>query len=155
MVEEQLRFSYQEFRALPLGRQRADFHCVTTWSKLDNLWEGVRVVDLMTRVRLKPEARYVIVHCDGDYTTNLPLEEFADEDVMLAWRHDGHDLEPDHGWPLRLVVPKLYGWKSAKWVRAIEFAFEDRRGFWEVRGYHNHADPWTQERYSFQEDPED
>ncbi|MGZ3619483.1 MAG: sulfite oxidase-like oxidoreductase [Candidatus Binataceae bacterium] len=155
LVEEQLRFSYQEFRALPLSRQRADFHCVTTWSKLDNLWEGVRVVDLMTRVRLKPEARYVVVHCDGGYTTNLPLEEFVDEDVMLAWRHDGRDLEPDHGWPLRLVVPKLYGWKSAKWVRVIEFSFEDRRGFWEVRGYHNHADPWTQERYSFQEDPED
>ena len=155
LVEEQLRFSYQEFRALPLSRQRADFHCVTTWSKLDNLWEGVRVVDLMTRVRLKPEARYVVVHCDGGYTTNLPLEEFVDDDVMLAWRHDGRDLEPDHGWPLRLVVPKLYGWKSAKWVRAIEFSFEDRRGFWEVRGYHNHADPWTQERYSFQEDPED
>jgi DMSO/TMAO reductase YedYZ molybdopterin-dependent catalytic subunit len=155
MVEEQLRFSYEEFRALPLSRQRSDFHCVTTWSKLDNLWEGVRTVDLMARVRLKPEARYVIVHCDGDYTTNLPLEEFVDQDVILAWRHDGRDLEPDHGWPLRLVVPKLYGWKSAKWVRTIEFAFEDRRGFWEVRGYHNHADPWTQERYSFQEDPED
>ncbi|HZZ08849.1 MAG TPA: sulfite oxidase-like oxidoreductase [Candidatus Binataceae bacterium] len=155
MVEELLRFSYEEFRALPASRQRADFHCVTTWSRLDNVWEGLSVVDLMKRVRLKPEARYVIVHCDGGYTTNLPLEEFVDDDVMLAWRHDGRDLEPDHGWPLRLVVPKLYGWKSAKWVRAIEFAFEDRRGFWEVRGYHNHADPWIQERYSFQEDPED
>ncbi|HEY2526058.1 MAG TPA: sulfite oxidase-like oxidoreductase [Candidatus Binataceae bacterium] len=155
MVEEQLRFSYEEFRALPLARLRADFHCVTTWSRLDNLWEGVPVSGLMARVRLKPEARHVIVHCDGGYTTNLPLEEFVGEDVMLAWRHDGRDLDPDHGWPLRLVVPRLYGWKSAKWVRAIEFAFEDRRGFWEVRGYHNHADPWTQERYSFQEDPED
>jgi DMSO/TMAO reductase YedYZ molybdopterin-dependent catalytic subunit len=155
MVEEQLRFSYEEFRALPPTRQVADFHCVTTWSRLDNVWEGVSVVDLMKRVRLKPEARYVIVHCDGGYTTNLPLEEFVGDDVMLAWRHDGRDLEPDHGWPLRLVVPKLYGWKSAKWVRAIEFVFEDRRGFWEVRGYHNHADPWIQERYSFQEDPED
>jgi DMSO/TMAO reductase YedYZ molybdopterin-dependent catalytic subunit len=155
MVEDELRFSYEEFRALPLSRQRADFHCVTTWSKLDNLWEGVRTIDLMARVRLKPEARYVIVHCDGGYTTNLALAEFVGEDVMLAWRHDGRDLEPDHGWPLRLVVPKLYGWKSAKWVRAIEFTFEDRRGFWEVRGYHNHADPWTEERYSFQEDSED
>jgi DMSO/TMAO reductase YedYZ molybdopterin-dependent catalytic subunit len=155
MVEDELRFSYEEFRALPLSRQRADFHCVTTWSKLDNLWEGLRTIDLMARVRLKPEARYVIVHCDGGYTTNLALAEFVGEDVMLAWRHDGRDLEPDHGWPLRLVVPKLYGWKSAKWVRAIEFTFEDRRGFWEVRGYHNHADPWTEERYSFQEDSED
>jgi DMSO/TMAO reductase YedYZ molybdopterin-dependent catalytic subunit len=155
MVEEQLRFSYEEFRALPPGRVRADFHCVTTWSRLDNLWEGVLVSDLMARVRLKPEAHHVIVHCDGGYTTNLPREEFVGADVMLAWRHDGRNLDPDHGWPLRLVVPKLYGWKSAKWVRAIEFAFEDRRGFWEVRGYHNHADPWTQERYSFQEDPAD
>jgi DMSO/TMAO reductase YedYZ molybdopterin-dependent catalytic subunit len=155
MVEEQLRFSYEEFRALPPGRLRDDFHCVTTWSRLDNLWEGLLVSDLMARVRLKPEARHVIVHCDGGYTTNLPLEEFAAEDVMLAWRHDRRDLDPDHGWPLRLVVPRLYGWKSAKWVRAIEFAFDDRRGFWEVRSYHNHADPWTQERYSFQEDPED
>jgi DMSO/TMAO reductase YedYZ molybdopterin-dependent catalytic subunit len=155
MLEAELRLSYEEFRALPSSRQRSDFHCVTTWSKLDNLWEGVRVVDLMGRVRLRPEARYAIVHCDGGYTTNLPLGEFVDGDVMLAWRHDGHDLEPDHGWPLRLVVPKLYGWKSAKWVRAIEFTFEDRRGFWEVRGYHNHADPWTEESYSFQEDSED
>jgi DMSO/TMAO reductase YedYZ molybdopterin-dependent catalytic subunit len=155
MVEDELRFSYEEFRALPLSRQRADFHCVTTWSKLDNLWEGLRTIDLMARVRLRPEAHYVVVHCDGCYTTNLPLGEFVGEDVMLAWRHDGRDLEPDHGWPLRLVVPKLYGWKSAKWVRAIEFTFEDRRGFWEVRGYHNHADPWTEERYSFQEDSED
>jgi DMSO/TMAO reductase YedYZ molybdopterin-dependent catalytic subunit len=140
---------------LPLSRGRADFHCVTTWSKLDNLWEGFRTLDLMGRVRLKPEARHAIVHCDGGYTTNLALAEFVGEDVMLAWRHDGRDLEPDHGWPLRLVVPKLYGWKSAKWVRAIEFTSADRRGFWEVRGYHNHADPWTEERYSFQEDSED
>jgi DMSO/TMAO reductase YedYZ molybdopterin-dependent catalytic subunit len=155
MVENELRFSYEEFRALPLSRGRADFHCVTTWSKLDNLWEGFRTLDLMGRVRLKPEARHAIVHCDGGYTTNLALAEFVGEDVMLAWRHDGRDLEPDHGWPLRLVVPKLYGWKSAKWVRAIEFTSADRRGFWEVRGYHNHADPWTEERYSFQEDSED
>ena len=152
MVENELRFSYEEFRALPLSRGRADFHCVTTWSKLDNLWEGFRTLDLMGRVRLKPEARHAIVHCDGGYTTNLALAEFVGEDVMLAWRHDGRDLEPDHGWPLRLVVPKLYGWKSAKWVRAIEFTSADRRGFWEVRGYHNHADPWKEERYSFQEE---
>ena len=155
LVEKPLRFSYEEFRALPQSREVADFHCVTTWSRLDNAWEGVRVADLMKLVKLSPEARHVIIHCDGDYTTNLPLNEFLDDDVMLAHRHDGRDLEPDHGFPLRLIVPKLYGWKSAKWVRAIEFADIDRRGFWEVRGYHNHADPWTEERYSFQEDPED
>ncbi len=154
MVEEPLRLGFEEFRALPMSRQVSDFHCVTTWSRLDNAWEGVKVRDLMARVRLKPEARHVVVHCDGGYTTNLALEEFCANDVMLAWRLDGRDLAPDHGWPLRLVVPKLYGWKSAKWVRAIEFCQQDRRGFWEVRGYHNHGDPWNEERYSFQEDGE-
>ncbi len=155
MVEQPLRFAWEEFRALPKSTQVADFHCVTTWSRYDNRWEGVRTRDLMARAALKPDARYVFVHCDGGYTTNLTLEEFLADDAMLAWGHDGKDLHPDHGWPLRLVVPRLYGWKSAKWVRAIEFAINDRRGFWEVRGYHNHGDPWTEERYSFQEEPED
>ncbi len=154
-VEEELRFTYDEFRSLPQSSQVADFHCVTTWSRLDNRWEGVMISDLMKRVRLKPEARFVVAHCDAGYTTNLPLEEFLDADVMLAHRHDGQDLAPDHGWPVRLIVPKLYGWKSAKWMRALEFVDSDCRGFWEVRGYHNHADPWKEERYSFQEDQED
>ena len=154
-VEREVRLNYEEFHALPRATQVADFHCVTTWSRLGNVWEGVRISDLLTLVRLKPEARFVIVGCDGGYTTNLPLAEFVDDDVMLAYRLDGRDLEPDHGYPLRLIVPKLYGWKSAKWVRAIEFSSRDRRGFWEVRGYHNHADPWREERYSFQEEPED
>ncbi|MBV8055312.1 MAG: molybdopterin-dependent oxidoreductase, partial [Deltaproteobacteria bacterium] len=143
---------WDEFRRLPVHSQTSDFHCVTTWSRYDNRWEGVKVSDLMKLVKLKPQAHYVFVHCDGGDTTNLPLDEFLDEDVMLAYRHDGKDLEPDHGWPLRLVVPKLYGWKSAKWIRVIEFCAKERRGFWEVRGYHNHGDPWTEERYSFQED---
>ncbi len=155
MVENPLRFDWKEFRALPKSTQISDFHCVTTWSRYDNQWEGVKTRELMARVTLKPDARYVFVHCDGGYTTNLSLEEFLAEDALLAWGHDGKDLHPDHGWPLRLVVPKLYGWKSAKWVRAIEFAINDSRGFWEVRGYHNHGDPWTEERYSFQEEPED
>jgi DMSO/TMAO reductase YedYZ molybdopterin-dependent catalytic subunit len=155
MVEEPLRLTWEQLRELPRATQVADFHCVTTWSRYDNRWEGVMVRDLMRRVKLKPDAGYVFILCDGGYTTNLTLAEFLDDDVMLAWGHDGHDLHPDHGFPLRLVVPKLYGWKSAKWVRAIEFAINDRRGFWEVRGYHNHGDPWTEERYSFQEDPED
>src|ERR1700730_13996218 len=154
-VEEPVRFSWEQLRKLPRTVQVSDFHCVTTWSRFDNRWEGVRVRDLMRQVKLKPEARHVFVLCDGGYTTNLTLEEFLDDDVMLAWGHNGRDLDPDHGFPLRLVVPKLYGWKSAKWVRAVEFTIHDRRGFWEVRGYHNHGDPWTEERYSFQEDPED
>ncbi len=155
MVETPLRLAWEEFRALPKSEQISDFHCVTTWSRYDNRWEGVRTRDLIARVKLKPDARYVFVHCDGGYTTNLSLEEFLADDAMLAWGHDGKNLHPDHGWPLRLVVPRLYGWKSAKWVRAVEFAINDRRGFWEVRGYHNHGDPWTEERYSFQEEPED
>ncbi|HEV3114563.1 MAG TPA: sulfite oxidase-like oxidoreductase [Candidatus Binataceae bacterium] len=154
-VAQPLRFTYQEFQALPRAKMVADFHCVTTWSRLDNVWEGVMVKDLMKLAGLKPAARFVLIHCDAGYTTNLPLQYFLDDDVMLAYRHDGQDLAPDHGFPLRLVVPKLYAWKSAKWVRAIEFLTEDIRGFWEVRGYHNRADPWLEERYSFQEDPEE
>ena len=152
LIEKPLLFNYQQFRALPQTRLVADFHCVTTWSRLDNVWEGVAVKDLMAMVKPAPAVSHVVIHCDGGYTTNLPLPEFLDEDVILAHRHDGRDLAPDHGWPLRLVVPKLYAWKSAKWLRAIEFADQNRRGFWEVRGYHNHADPWKEERYSFQED---
>lgn len=155
LVDQPLRLTWEELRQMPPAVQMADFHCVTTWSRYDNRWEGIRVRDLMRSVKLKPEARFVFVLCDGGYTSNLTLEEFLDDDVMLAWGHNGKDLEPDHGFPLRLVVPKLYGWKSAKWVRAIEFMARDRRGFWEVRGYHNHGDPWTEERYSFQEDPEE
>jgi DMSO/TMAO reductase YedYZ molybdopterin-dependent catalytic subunit len=154
-VEEALRFSYEQFRALPQSSQVSDFHCVTTWSRLDNKWEGVSVRELMKLVKLKPAARFVIVHCDGGYTTNLSVEDFLQDDVMLAHRHDGRDLTPDHGWPLRLIVPRLYGWKSAKWMRAIEFSAENRRGFWEVRGYHNRGEPWAEERYSFQEEPEE
>ena len=152
MVEQPVKLTWEEFRKLPLSRQVSDFHCVTTWSRYDNHWEGVKVADLMKLVKLKAGVGFVFVRCDGGYTTNLPLEEFLADDVMLAYRHDGKDLEPDHGWPLRLVLPKLYGWKSAKWVRSLEFLARDRRGFWEVRGYHNHGDPWTEERYSFQED---
>ena len=153
-VESPLRLEYAEFRALTRTKQVADFHCVTTWSRLDNQWEGVMASDLVKLVKPKPTARFVLIHCDGGYTTNLPLENFLDHDVMLADRHDGEDLSPDHGFPLRLVVPKLYAWKSAKWVRALEFLAQDSRGFWEVRGYHNRADPWQEERYSFQEPEE-
>ena len=155
LVEEPLTFNWDQFQALPKSSQVSDFHCVTTWSRYDNRWEGVRVRDLMKLVKLKADANYVFVRCDGGYTSNLTLEEFLGDDVILAYGHDGKDLAPDHGWPLRLVVPKLYGWKSAKWVRAIEFCINDIRGFWELRGYHNHGDPWTEERYSFQEDPEE
>ena len=146
LVEEEVTLSYQEFMDLPKVKVVADFHCVTRWSRLDNEWEGVSFRELMRRIR--PQAKYVLVHCHGGYTTNLPLEALLDEDVLLAYRHDGKDLSPEHGWPLRLVVPKRYAWKSAKWVRGLEFMEEDRPGYWEERGYHNRGDPWKEERYA-------
>ena len=118
---------------------------------LDNRFEGVAIGEIVRRVRPKPEAKYVMVHADPDYTTNLALSDLVDGDVVLALRHDGQDLAPDHGGPLRLVVPKLYFWKSAKWVRGFEFLDVNPPGFWEVNGYHMHADPWAEERYSDQE----
>ncbi len=148
LVEQPLRLTYDEFRALPRVAVTADMHCVTTWSRFDMRWEGVAVSEIVARVRPRPEARFVIVHCEHGYTTNLPLAEFADCDCLLADTESGRPLTPEHGFPLRLVVPKLYAWKSAKWVRKLEFAAADRPGFWEVRGYHNHADPWREERYS-------
>ena len=118
---------------------------------LDNRWEGVHIREIMTRVRPKPEAIAVMMHADPDYTTNLLLRDMVDEDVLLAIRHNGRDLEPDHGGPCRLVVPKLYFWKSAKWVRAFEFLDVNPPGFWEANGYHMHGDPWGDERFSGQE----
>ena len=148
LVEEERRWTYDEFRALPTTRLTADVHCVTTWSLLGSEWEGVHVKELMQHVRPRPEARFVMQHCDGGYTTNLPLEVFLDDDVLLCYRRDGEDLTPDHGWPLRLVVPKRYFWKSAKWVRGLEFMAHDRLGFWELLGYNNNADPWQEERFA-------
>jgi DMSO/TMAO reductase YedYZ molybdopterin-dependent catalytic subunit len=146
LVDKELGLSYQEFSALPRVKVFSDIHCVTNWSRLDNLWEGVssRAVVL---VNLKPEARFVIVYGAGGFTTNLPLDDFLAEDVLLATSQDGQPLTPEHGAPVRLVVPRLYFWKSAKWVTGLEFTAEDRPGFWERAGYHNHGDPWKEERY--------
>lgn len=146
-VEEEVELTWDEFMALPQTTRTNDIHCVTGWSRLDNTWTGVTIPDLMKLVRLKPTATHVMVHAYGGYTTNLPLEEFLREDVLLAHSHDGQPLTPEHGWPLRLVVPQLYFWKSAKWVRGIEFMAGDRPGFWERYGYHNHGDPWKEERF--------
>ncbi len=147
LVERPLRLTWQEFNALPRVQRVSDIHCVTTWSKYDNTWEGVSTRQVLQRAGMKPEARFVIVHAENDYTANLPLEVFLAEDALFATHHDGNPLEPDHGYPLRLVVPRLYFWKSAKWVRGIELTPEDRPGFWEQRGYSNSADPWKEERY--------
>jgi DMSO/TMAO reductase YedYZ molybdopterin-dependent catalytic subunit len=150
LVEKPWHCNYDEFRALPRVRVHADMHCVTRWSKLDNVWEGVSTRTVLSKVQVKPEAKFVMVHCEYGFTTNLPLAEFLDEDCLFAWKHNGQDLEPDHGYPLRLVVPKLYAWKSAKWVRGIELLATDRAGFWESwehGGYHMHGDPWKEERF--------
>jgi DMSO/TMAO reductase YedYZ molybdopterin-dependent catalytic subunit len=151
LVEEEVSWTWEEFLTLPQTGVQCDIHCVTRWSRLDNRFEGVHVREIMKRVRLKPEAKFVLLHADPDYTTNLALEELVDDDVVLALRHDGAPLTPEHGGPLRLVVPKLYFWKSAKWLRGFEFLDVNPPGFWEVNGYHMHADPWKEERYSDQE----
>ena len=148
LVEQPLKLTWDEFRALPRVQVRSDIHCVTRWSRYDNLWEGVAITEAFRRVVLKPEAKFAIIHADPSYTTNLPLSELIQDDVLLADSHDGQPLAPEHGWPLRLVVPRRYFWKSAKWVRGIELAAEDRPGFWEQNGYHNQADPWKEERFS-------
>ncbi len=151
LVEQEVVWTWPEFLALPRVRITSDVHCVTRWSKLDNEWEGVPIREILGRIRLRPEAKYVMVHADPDYTTNLALDDLAQADVLLALRHNGRDLEPDHGGPCRLVVPRLYFWKSAKWVRGFEFLDVNPPGFWEQNGYHMHADPWKEERYSDQE----
>ncbi len=153
LVANPFTLSYQELRALPIVTVDADMHCVTGWTTLDNTWEGVSFRSIVERAEPLPEAKWVIAHCAYGYTSNLSLQAMADDDVLLAWRNHDEDLTPEHGWPLRLVVPKRYAWKSAKWLTGLEFSAKNRRGFWEVRGYHIHADPWPEERYSHQEGP--
>ena len=147
-VEEELTFSWDEFNALARATITTDVHCVTGWSKLDNEWAGVPFADLMVRVRPLPEARHVLAQCYGGYTTNVPLADMQADDVLFAHSHGGEPLPPEHGGPMRLVVPHLYFWKSAKWVRGLMFIDEDQPGFWEQYGYHIRGDPWKEERYS-------
>ena len=148
LVEQERRLSYDEFRSLPRVRVFADLHCVEGWSKLNNTWEGVSSQTLKSLVKILPEARFALVHCLGKYTTNLTLDDFFQDDVLFADRQDGRAMPPERGFPLRLIVPRLYFWKSAKWVVGVEFRAEDQPGFWESRGYHNHGDPWKEERFS-------
>jgi DMSO/TMAO reductase YedYZ molybdopterin-dependent catalytic subunit len=148
LVEEPLRLTYAQFMALPQVQVKADIHCVTRWTLLDSIWEGVAFKELMKLIRPQPEARFVLVHCEYGFTTNLPLDVLLDDDVLFATKRNGEDITPDHGWPLRLIVPKKYFWKSAKWVRGLEFLAHDRLGFWEQAGYHNNADPWKEERFA-------
>lgn len=147
LVRNNLVFTFEQFKNLPSLKLRADFHCVTGWSRFDLLWEGVLFKTIAVLAGPLPEAGYVNIIAWNNYTTNLPIETAMDDDVIFAYNYDGRPLTPAHGHPLRLVVPKRYAYKSAKWVTGIEFLAEDRPGFWENRGYSNTADPWKEERY--------
>jgi len=148
MVANPITWTWAEFTAQPQARRRSDIHCVTAWSRFDNLWDGVSAQHLLSIVKPKPEAKFVVQHSYDGYTTNVPIELFADEDTLLARSWEGQPISREHGGPVRLVLPKLYLWKSAKWLKRLEFINRDRPGYWEVRGYHNHADPWLEQRYS-------
>ena len=147
LVEEETVLTWDQLMSLDSVTVEAPFHCVTQWSRLENTWEGVSFPALMELAKPKPEARHVMAHCYGGYSTNVPLEVLMDDDVLLAYRHDGEPLAAEHGGPVRLVVPKRYGWKSAKWVNGLELIQEDVPGFWEARGYHNNGDPINEERF--------
>ena len=145
-VEHPMRWNWAEFTSLPTVKRTTDIHCVTRWSMFDTQWEGVLFRDFVQLFGVKPAAKHVIAHCEAGYTTNVPLDVMMDDDVLLAYKFGGEYLEPDHGFPLRTLVPKRYFWKSAKWLRGLEFSAVDKPGFWEVAGYHNNADPFKEER---------
>jgi DMSO/TMAO reductase YedYZ molybdopterin-dependent catalytic subunit len=148
-VDSELKLSWDELMELPQRDVTLDIHCVTRWSKLDTTWTGVPVKEVMDRAGLKPAATHLMAYSDGGYTTNVPLEAVLDDGALLAHTYEGEPLEPDHGAPLRLIVPKRYFWKSAKFLRKLELMSADRMGFWELNGYHNDADPWTEQRHWF------
>jgi DMSO/TMAO reductase YedYZ molybdopterin-dependent catalytic subunit len=147
LVKHPFRLTWTEFKALPRKRVKADFHCVTTWSKFDNEWEGVSFRVIAEQAQPKPEARFVMAHGEGGYTTNIPLDDLMRDDVLLADWHAPEPMTAEHGAPLRLVVPHLYAWKSAKWLRGLDFLASDRPGYWEQVGYHMYGDPFREERY--------
>ena len=147
-VAEPFSPEWAEFRNLPVAEQTLDIHCVTRWSKLDTRWEGVAFSHIAEVAQPSKAARFVIFHAEGGFTSNVPMATAMRPECMLAWSYDGQPLEPDHGYPLRAIVPGTYFWKSAKWLRGVEFSAEDQLGFWERNGYHNDADPWKEQRYS-------
>jgi DMSO/TMAO reductase YedYZ molybdopterin-dependent catalytic subunit len=147
LVENRLSWSWADFQAQPQAQFTSDIHCVTAWSRFDNRWEGVSTGHLLELVKPKPQARFIVQHSYDGYTTNVSLEDFAGDNVLLAHRWEGQQITREHGGPVRLVLPALYFWKSAKWLTKLEFVEFDKPGFWEVRGYHNRGDPWKEERY--------
>ena len=147
-IETPLFWDFAQFSAQPQSTFISDIHCVTTWSRYDNTWEGLSTRALLDACRPKPDARFVSLESHDGYTTNLSLEDFASDDALLAHSWQGAPIERDHGGPVRVIVPHLYFWKSAKWLQRIEFRSDDKPGYWEVRGYHNRGDPWLEQRYS-------
>ena len=147
LVRQPVRWTWDELLALPARTHVADIHCVTKWSKLDTRWKGVDVDTLLERVEIDPRARFVLAYCDGGYTTNLPLEDVRGGKAFVAYQYDDQPLDPEHGGPARLVVPHLYFWKSAKWIRGLRLLERDEPGFWEDLGYHDRGDPWKEQRY--------
>ncbi len=150
LVEQPVSLSYDEMMRLPRATVTSDVHCVTRWTMLDSTWEGIPVREVMKLVRLKPEASHVIVQAEQGFTANLPLDHFLRDENMFVDKRNGETISREHGWPLRLFVPHLYFWKSAKWVRGLEFRHGDAPGFWEQFGYHMRGDPWQEERYGWQ-----
>jgi DMSO/TMAO reductase YedYZ molybdopterin-dependent catalytic subunit len=147
-VEHPLRLSWEQFQALPRVKRTSDFHCVTRWSRFDNTWDGVAMQEILARVHPEPAATSVLAHGEQGYTANVPLADLNRAEVLLATHHDGQPLTADHGFPLRLIVPHLYAWKSVKWLRALEFLDHEVPGFWERNGYHIYGDPWREQRFS-------
>lgn len=149
LVDEEKVFNWDDMMKLPTAEQTVDIHCVTRWSKLDTTWKGIPWREFTRNFNVKPNATHVMAHCEFGFTTNIALEVLDDDDTMLAFLYDGKPLEPDHGYPMRLLVPKKYFWKSAKWIRGIEFMKSDKPGFWEQNGYHMEGDPWREERFGW------
>jgi DMSO/TMAO reductase YedYZ molybdopterin-dependent catalytic subunit len=141
-------FTWSDFISLPHHEFTADFHCVTRWSKLDVKWTGIKVTDFIKEIEVDPKAAHIMEHCYGGYTTNISMVDFVREENFFAFKAFGEDLASEHGGPLRLVVPHLYAWKSAKWINGLEFLEKEELGFWEVNGYHRRGEPWAEERYS-------
>lgn len=147
-VDSPFTLTWDQFKTLARKTVKTDIHCVTRWTKLDTVWEGVAIQEILNLAQVRPGATHVLAHSEQGYTANMPLSVLDDDDVMLADTFDGQPLEKEHGWPLRLFVPKRYFWKSAKWIRGLEFLDHDQLGFWERYGYNNSADPWKEERFS-------
>jgi DMSO/TMAO reductase YedYZ molybdopterin-dependent catalytic subunit len=147
LVEKPVSLNWEEFNKLPQIEEVADFHCVTRWSRFDNRWQGISTAEILKLAPPLPAAHFVLVHAEAGYTANMPLADFARPESLFAFRHNGEPLSAEHGYPVRLIVPNLYAWKSVKWVRGIEFLATDQPGFWEQNGYHIYGDPFKEQRF--------